>query len=61
MPYIVAHELIHFQQKNWMGYKITEQYFKKSANKKQAIKDIVDIKDYKEFLQKSGYLSKYLK
>ncbi len=45
----------------WMGYKITEQYFKKSADKKQAIREILDIKDYKEFLQKSGYLSKYLK
>ena len=44
----------------WMGYKITEQYFKKAADKKQAIKEILDIKDYKEFLKKSGYLSNYL-
>lgn len=45
----------------WIGYKITEQYFKKAADKKQAIKEILDIKDYKVFLNKSGYLKKYMK
>jgi Predicted Zn-dependent protease (DUF2268) len=45
----------------WMGYKITEQYFRKSVDKKQAIIEITDIKDYKEFLQKSGFLNNYLK
>jgi hypothetical protein len=45
----------------WIGYKITKEYFKKSEDKKQAIKEIVDIKDCKEFLCKSGFLSKYLK
>jgi uncharacterized protein YjaZ len=44
----------------WMGYKITEQYFKKSKDKKQAIKGILDIKDYKAFLKQSGYLENYL-
>jgi Predicted Zn-dependent protease (DUF2268) len=45
----------------WMGYRITEQYFKKSMDKKQAIKEILDIKDYKAFLKQSGYLGKYLR
>ena len=45
----------------WMGYKITEQYFKKAADKRKAIKEILDIKDYKAFLKKSGYLDKYLR
>ena len=43
----------------WIGYKITEQYFKNSTDKKQAVRDILDIKDYKAFLNKSGYLKKY--
>lgn len=45
----------------WIGYKITEHYFKKATDKKQAIKDILDIKDYKAFLRKSGYVDQYLK
>ena len=44
----------------WMGYKITEQYFQKAADKRKAFRDILDIKDYKEFLRRSGYLDKYL-
>ncbi len=45
----------------WIGYKITEQYFKKIPDKKQAILEILDIKDYKAFLKKSEYLKKYNK
>jgi Predicted Zn-dependent protease (DUF2268) len=45
----------------WIGYKITEQYFNKAADKRMAIKEILDIKDYKAFLNKSGYLDKYLR
>jgi uncharacterized protein YjaZ len=44
----------------WIGYKITEQYFKNAGDKKKAIEEILDIKDYKEFLKKSGYLKKYM-
>lgn len=44
----------------WIGYKITEEYFKKSIDKKQAIKEILDIKDYKAFLKKSGYLKRFM-
>jgi hypothetical protein len=45
----------------WMGYKITEQYFAKAADKRKAIREILDIKDYKAFLRKSGFLEKYLR
>ena len=45
----------------WIGYKITEQYFKNSTDKKLAVRDILDIKDYKAFLNKSGYLKKYIR
>jgi hypothetical protein len=45
----------------WMGYKITEQYFKKSSDKKNAVKEILDIKDFKSFLNKSGYLKRFIK
>lgn len=44
----------------WMGYKITEHYLKKAADKRKAIKEILDIKDYKAFLKKSGFLDKYI-
>lgn len=45
----------------WMGYKITAHYFEKATDKRKAIKEILDIKDYKEFLKQSGYLDKYLR
>ena len=39
----------------YIGYKITEAYYKKASDKKQAIKDILEIKDMKQFLRDSGY------
>ena len=45
----------------WIGYKITEQYFAKAADKRKAIREILDIKDYNAFLRKSGFLEKYLR
>ncbi len=45
----------------WIGYKITEQYFTNSSDKRQAIKEILHVKDYKAFLNKSGYLRKYFR
>ena len=44
----------------WMGYQICKAYFAKSPDKKQAVADILNIKDYPNFLKKSGYLQKYL-
>ena len=45
----------------WMGYKICKSYYDKAGNKKQAISDMLNIRDFKDFLDKSGYLSPYLK
>lgn len=39
----------------WMGYQICKAYYDKQEDKKQAIYDILHIKDYHQFLQKSGY------
>ena len=43
----------------YMGYKICEAYYKKAKDKKQAIKEILDIKDYDAFLARSGYADKF--
>jgi hypothetical protein len=44
----------------WMGYKITAAYFEKQADKKQAIHDILHLKDAKTFLKESGFLAPYI-
>jgi hypothetical protein len=36
-------------------YKITEKYYNNSADKKQALYDIIELKDPKAILEKSGY------
>jgi hypothetical protein len=43
----------------YMGYKIAESYYKNSADKKQAVKDILEIKDYEKFLTDSRYEEKF--
>jgi hypothetical protein len=43
----------------YMGYKIVESYYNKAKDKKQAIKDILDIKDFKSFLEASGFDEKF--
>lgn len=39
----------------YIGYKIAESYYNNSDNKKQAIKDIINMDEPKEFLEKSAY------
>jgi uncharacterized protein YjaZ len=39
----------------FVGYKICEAYYKKAKDKRQTLVDILNIKDTKEFLKKSGY------
>jgi hypothetical protein len=39
----------------YIGYKICEAYYNKTTDKKQAVKDILTIQDFKLFLEKSGY------
>jgi hypothetical protein len=43
----------------YIGYKICESYYQQAADKKQAIKAILEIKDFKEFLKASKYESKF--
>lgn len=39
----------------WMGYKITKAYYDKASDKSTAIREILNIPDFKTFLEKSGY------
>lgn len=39
----------------YIGYKIAQTYYKNATDKSQAIKDIIDMDDPLNFLQKSGY------
>lgn len=39
----------------WMGYKIVKAYYDKMEDKSKAVYDILNINDFKELLQKSGY------
>lgn len=43
----------------YVGYKIVESYYNQAKDKKQAIKDILDIKDFNGFLKASGYDEKF--
>jgi hypothetical protein len=39
----------------WIGYKITKAYYEKASDKKVAIRDILNVKNAEDFLEKSGY------
>ena len=43
----------------YVGYRIAESYYNKAKDKKQAIKDILEIKDFNAFLKASGYDEKF--
>ena len=43
----------------YIGYKICEAYYQNAANKKQAIKDILEIKEFNQFLRASKYDEKF--
>ena len=43
----------------YIGYKISEAYYRASKDKKQAVKDILEIKDFNQFLKDSGYEAKF--
>ncbi len=43
----------------YVGYKICESYYKDAADKQAAIKAILEIKDFKEFLKASKYEGKF--
>jgi hypothetical protein len=37
----------------WVGYQICKAYYAQTADKKQAVYDILHIKDYRQFYEKS--------
>jgi uncharacterized protein YjaZ len=39
----------------YIGYKISQAYYRKASDKKQAIRDILNIKDFQRFYEASGY------
>lgn len=43
----------------YMGYKIAESYYKNATDKKQAVRDILEIKDFNAFLKASRYEDKF--
>jgi hypothetical protein len=43
----------------YMGYKIAEAYYNKAADKRQAVRGILEIKDFEQFLKDSGYEAKF--
>jgi len=43
----------------YIGYKICESHYKQAADKKAAVRAILEIKDFKDFLKASQYESKF--
>lgn len=39
----------------YLGYQVCKSYLEKSANKKQALKDIIEVKDWDSLVRKSGF------
>ncbi|HEY7546137.1 MAG TPA: DUF2268 domain-containing putative Zn-dependent protease [Blastocatellia bacterium] len=45
----------------YIGYKIAESYYNRTADKRQAVRDIIEVQDFEKFLRDSGYESKFSK
>jgi len=43
----------------WIGYQIVKEYYLKTNNKKQAIREILNIEDFNVFLKGSSYADKF--
>lgn len=43
----------------WMGYKISEAHYKNTADKKQAVRDLLIVKDCRQLLKASRYAEKF--
>src|SRR5690606_15842616 len=39
----------------WIGYRITKSFYEKAADKREALNDILSIRDFAAFLEESGY------
>ena len=44
----------------YIGYKICESYYRNSSNKNQAVRDILEVKDFEQFLSASKYDYKFV-
>jgi hypothetical protein len=42
-----------------MGYRITEEFYRKATDKRQAVRDILAVTDYEAFLGASGYANRF--
>jgi hypothetical protein len=45
----------------YMGYKISESYYRRAKDKRRAVRDILEIKDFRGFLEQSRYGEKFTK
>ena len=45
----------------FIGYLITKSYYEKANNKELAIKEIIEVSNFKQFLEKSNYSTKFSK
>ncbi|HEX8286686.1 MAG TPA: DUF2268 domain-containing putative Zn-dependent protease [Pyrinomonadaceae bacterium] len=45
----------------YMGYKISKEYYRNAKNKQSAVRDILNIKDFDAFFEKSLYRQKFTK
>jgi hypothetical protein len=43
----------------YMGYRIAQAYYDSASDKREAIRDILAIRDAHEFLKKSGYAERF--
>jgi hypothetical protein len=43
----------------YMGYKISKEYYRTARDKKAAMREILNIKDFSAFFEKSGYRAKF--
>ena len=39
----------------WIGYRITKAYYRNATDKRQALRDIIELRDPKAILAKSGW------
>lgn len=44
----------------YIGYKIAQSYYSQATDKRQAIRAILEIKDFEQFLKDSGYEKKFI-
>ena len=43
----------------YMGYKISWSYYNNAKDKREAVRDVLNIKDFPAFLEKSRYREKF--